>query len=615
MKRILIYSLAILAFTATSCKKFLESDSPSAFTEEYIYSNETDATKAVNNIYALFNQDAFTSRVSNNFAGNSDIKVGLVNASPSGDRRDIWSFEATPANRDLLIVWNNAYNAINRANESIEGIESSDLFKSGNPRMRHLLGEAKGLRAVWYWYLINHWGDVPLKLTATKAGDNFYLPRTDRNEILSALIDDLIAVEPTMMWADQLTYGREQINREFIIGMIARLSLMRGGYALYPGMVQKRAEDYLKYYEIANTYCKKLVNTKPHTLNPNFAQVFIDINGYQTPENEDVLFEVAFHPGFGDVAWNNGVKVDAGEHPFGSGSNYLSLTPNYYYSFDTLDTRLRATCSIIFYDKNLDQQPVAITSIAPNKWNRLLMPKGLGKGTNKGTGINWPLMRYSDVLLMLAETDNEINNGPTAEAKEALRKVRNRAFPEAVRGVKVENYIQVVSASKESFFEAIVDERAWEFGGECLRKYDLIRWGNYGKKVAAARNTNLQMGQDQFTGVGQYAKLADYLYYKRNSDGTITFLNRYEDPATVPPVKDSPAIGDNPDGYLRATWLRSTSLYDPAKSEPGQFVLRTWRGYPDNSGQAPLRYIQPLHQDVITSSLGNLNNDGYGFNN
>jgi len=613
MKQIFIYSLAIVTLSVTSCKKFLESDSPSSFTDKYIYSNETDATKAVNNIYALFNQDAFTSRVSNNFAGNSDIEVGSVNASPSGDRRDIWSFEATPANRDLLTVWNNAYNAINRANESIEGIEGSDLYKAGNARMMNLLGEAKGLRAIWYWYLINHWGDVPLKLTPTKAGDEFYLPRTDRNEVLDAIINDLISVEPNMMWADQLTYGREQINREFIIGMIARLSMMRGGWAVYPGMVQKRADDYLEYYDIANKYCRKLMSLKPHTLNPSFEQVFIDINGYQTPENEDVLFEVAFHPGYGDVAWNNGVRVDAGEHPFGSGSNYLSLTPNYYYSFDTLDTRLTATCAIVFYDKDLNQQPVAVTSIAPNKWNRLLMPKGLGKGTNKGTGINWPLMRYSDVLLMLAETENELHDGPTPDAKDALRKVRNRAFPENLHSLKVEDYIIAVSVDRKTFFEAIVNERAWEFGGECLRKYDLIRWGNYGEKIANARKTCLQMGMDQYSGVGQYAKLADYLYYKRNSNGTITFLNRYEDPAAVPPVKDSPQIGDNPDGYLQAGWLRSTNLYDPSKSVPGSFITNTWRGYSDDTGLTPVRYIQPIHQDVITSSLGILNNDGYGF--
>jgi starch-binding outer membrane protein, SusD/RagB family len=69
-----------------------------------------------------------------------------------------------------------------------------------------------------------------------------------------------------MMWADQLDYGIERINREYVIGMISRLSLMRGGYWLYPDMQMRRKEDYRKYYEIANTYAKKLVNLKPREL-------------------------------------------------------------------------------------------------------------------------------------------------------------------------------------------------------------------------------------------------------------------------------------------------------------------------------------------------------------
>jgi hypothetical protein len=70
---------------------------------------------------------------------------------------------------------------------------------------------------------------VPFQKTATKAGDNFYLPRTGRDTILSYLIDDLITAEPSNdVWGDQLDYGTERINREFVQGMIARLSLMRG---------------------------------------------------------------------------------------------------------------------------------------------------------------------------------------------------------------------------------------------------------------------------------------------------------------------------------------------------------------------------------------------------
>lgn len=604
-----ILAITLVSLTVVSCKKFLTTDdSASDFTQEYIFSNQSDASKAVYSIYALFNQDAFTSRLSNNFTGNSDVEVGGVGANPDNSRRDIWSFEATDANADLRTVWNNAYSAINRANLCEEGLVKSSL--GSTPGFKQLLGETKTLRAMWYYYLVNHWGDVPFNATPTRAGDNFYLPRTGRDSILTFLIDDLIKIEPDMMWADQLDYGVERINREFVMGMIARLSLMRGGYWLYPDNQMRRKDDYLKYYQIANTYCKKLESLKPHPLNPSFAKVFENENKYIVAKNDDVLFEVAFQPGFGDVAWCNGVRVDGGTHPYGAGSNYLSLPPTYYYSFDTLDTRLPVTCSIIYYDLNLVQTPTAVTAIAPNKWNRLLVPTPLGSASAKGTGINWPMMRYTDILLMLAESENELN-GANAVAIEALSRVRKRAFPEATWPSKVNAYVaNAVSGGKLGFFNAIVDERAWEFGGECLRKYDLERWNLYGKKIASTRNDLNQMGADANAGVGTFSNLPPYLYYKTNTDKTVTFLNKYK--RVAPPLlKDSPNKGDNPNGYSRATWL--LGLYNSTTSGPAAYNLTTWRGYSDNSGQTPVRYILPIHSSIITSSLGTLKNDGYGY--
>jgi hypothetical protein len=607
MKRIIFFSITISSLLFASCKKHLDTTSESEFTSDYVFGNETDAKKAVLSVYALFNQDAFTSRVSNNFTGNTDIENGGVGASPDNSRRDIWSFEASDANGDLRTVWNNAYKAINLANECIDGIDKSAI--KDNKEMKQLKGEALTLRAYWYYLLMNHWGDVPFKTTPTRAGDNFYLPRTGRDTILSTLIDDLIAIEPEMMWADQLDYGIERINREFVIGMISRLSLMRGGYWLYPDMQMRRKEDYRKYYEIANTYAKKLVELKPRELG-DYKTVFMNQNKYQKPVNADVLYEVAFQPGFGDVAWCNGVRVDAGTHNYGSGSNYLSFPPTYYHSFDTLDKRLEVTCSIIYYDKDLKQTPTGYGSIAPGKWNRMLVPTALGSASAKGTGINWPLMRYADVLLMLAETENELN-GPTAVAQDALKKVRQRAFGSSVWSEKVDNYVASVSGSKETFFDAIVNERAWEFGGECIRKYDLQRWNLFGKKVAETRNALIKMGEDAVAGTGTYANLPDYMYYKKNADGTITWLNKYTK-ATNVPVVDVPNKGDNPNGYYRVNWL--LSLRNTTTNAPADYILRQWRGYSDNTGNAPVRYILPVHSSVVTSSLGSVSNAGqYGY--
>lgn len=599
----------MLSLLAVSCKKILQPDTPSVFSQQYVFSSEADANKAVNGVYALFNTDAYTSRVSNAFAPNTDVEAGGASAAPDNSRRDIWTYETTNSNGDLLTVWNNAYNTINRANECIEGINASVIANTKG--MKQLKGEVLTLRAYWYYLLINNWGDVPFKITPTKAGDEFYLPKTPRDSILSHIIKDLIDIEPEMYWASELDFGIERINREFVMGMIARLSLMRGGYWLYPDMTMKRKADYLDYYKIANTYCKKLIELKPHQLS-SFSTVFTNVNKNVKPTNDDVLYEVAFQPGFGDVGWNIGVVVAAGVHSYGASSVSMFLTPAYYHSFDTTDTRLPVTCSIVNYDANLLQQPSAPTAIAMGKWNRLLVPTPLGSASTKGTGINFPLMRYSDVLLMLAESENEIS-GPTNIAQDALKKVRQRAFPSSVWADKVDSYVASVSGGKSSFFDAIVNERAWEFGGECTRRFDLSRWNLFGKKIAELKKTLTDMGQDAIGGVGTYSNLPDYQYYKIDSASkTITFLSKYKKPAIAPPVKNMPNVGDNPNGYLRTNWLRSLST-TTTPTGPATYILYNWRGYSDNTGTKPVRYILPIHSSVISSSLGVLKNDGYGY--
>ena len=101
-------------------------------------------------------------------------------------------------------------------------------------------------------------------------------------------------------------------------------------------------------------------------------------------------------------------------------------------SFDNKDLRRDLTCEMFRYENsgmtNIVQKPIAALTVYCGKWNRLFMATPLGSTSNKGTGINYTYMRYADVLLMYAEAANENHNGPTPQAKEALKKVRNRAF-------------------------------------------------------------------------------------------------------------------------------------------------------------------------------------------
>lgn len=614
MKNIKTFIILILGMVVlSSCKKYLETDSPSIFTEEVIFGTVPDATKSVYSIYALFNQDAFTSRLSNTFIGNTDIEIGGVGSAPDNTRRDIWSLEATDANNDISTVWNNAYSAINRANLCVEGLENSKIAE--NPDIKQLLGEAKALRALWYYWLINYWGDIPFNLKPTRGGDNFYQPRVGRDTIMTTLINDLISVEPLMKPASQVPYGVERISREFVIGLIAKLALCRGGYWLYPDMTSKRKADYKDYYKIARDYSRKLMTDFDRPLTARFQDIFDNQSKWRVVSNEDILFEVAFAPGFGDVGWNIGRTVDGGTHPYGASSSYIGLSPALYYAYDTLDTRLESF-AIFKYNSDLVQVPLAGNGVSTGKWSRLLMPTPSGPASAKGTGINWPIMRYTDVLLMFAESDNELNEGPTAEGKAALRRVRARAFPKDAITVqtKVDNYINTVSVSKERFFDAIVDERAFEFAGECIRRYDLIRWNNYGKKIAEAKNILAQMGENTFNGAGPYANLPGTVYYRNTPDKKIVFYGgTFRKTSETPPLKDIPNKGDNPNGWVSVNWLKT--LYNNTLKRPGDYVLNSWRGYKDETGLSPVRYILPLHSSTISASRGTLKNDGYGYGN
>jgi len=116
----------------------------------------------------------------------------------------------------------------------------------------------------------------------------------------------------------------------------------------------------------------------------------------------------------------------------------------YMLSFDNKDLRRDLTCEMFRYENsgmtNIVQKPIAALTVYCGKWNRLFMATPLGSTSNKGTGINYTYMRYADVMLMYAEAANENHNGPTPQAKEALKKVRNRAFAAEDQPEMVDTY-------------------------------------------------------------------------------------------------------------------------------------------------------------------------------
>jgi hypothetical protein len=211
------------------------------------------------------------------------------------------------------------------------------------------------------------------------------------------------------------------------------------------------------------------------------------------------------------------------------------------------------------------------------------------------------MLRYSDVILMLAEAENELN-GPTAVAQDALKRVRQRAFAEADWNIKVDQYVSSVAESKEAFFNAIVNERAWEFGGEMIRKYELIRWNLYYQKVKETVDGCKKMADDAFNGTGT---LPDYIYTKLDENGDLKILNTHKKMLSAPD-----------ETWERQSWL--IAMYDETRADGySEWITRDWDNYinPSNIG-APngvVRYIFPIPTIGIDNSKGLLKNDGYAF--
>jgi hypothetical protein len=637
-KYIALIITATMFFTA--CSDFLSPTSLSNFDGNYVFSNSGDAKKMVMGVYALFAQDSYTSRMSAVWMQNTDVEASVPGALPDGTRRDIWSLQPGGLSSfgDIKTAWDHNYLAIDRANQCIEGIQKSAIASQKDMKM--LLGESYCLRAYRYFLLCNFWGDVPYFRKAADATMPLDVPRTDKNIIYSGIIQDLVNCESDMYFADEYSDGIERMNREFALGMIARLSLFRAGYGMTASGTMKRADDYLDvahndslavtytidgvkkvartytdYYQLVKDYTQKLIALKPRLLNPNYATIFLNECQWIKPVNDDVLYEVAFGNtnGGGDVGWCIGVPVTASSK--GTTTIQVGLTPSYYFSFDQKDVRRDATISKVQYSSDTEQGTLGITSLATNKWNRLLLTTSPGSTSSKGTGINWPLMRYSDVLLMLAEAENQLN-GPTDLAKQMLTTVRTRAFKAVDYSQKVQAYIDSVSTSKDVFFNALVNERAWEFGGECLRKFDLVRWNNYGQKIIETRATLDNIGKAALgleltkPEVAKYVSYAKSLYYIK-ANGTITFLNSYYEPTTAQINNWTTTYGS----VTLADW--SKSLYAKLTATDGSvtyqsanFTTYSWRGYTDLSGTSAVPYLLPISSQTIATSIF-LNNNGY----
>lgn len=490
IKIIVFISISQLFF---SCSDFLKGEPEIAFTTETFYTDTLKLSMAALGVYEpLLAQDTYGNALILVDAGDDLMLSGDLTADASGTMpSQVGCYNVNSNSKYVLYAWNLFYKGVNYANSVIANSKNLVYSEDENVRKisRKYVAEAKVLRAYYYLELVTRWGDVPFRTEPTTL-DNSYSTRTSKAEIYDFIINDVEECLMDLPWHDEDSSMKGRINRGTALGILSKICMFAGGYSLYQDGIIRRPDNYIDYYKKAELYTRELISSGKHDLNADYEAVFKNLC-QNVIDPKESLFELDFAYVNGDDshACRLGVNIGVG---ISGNTDIYNNNPRIYTSYFAYkkfeDGDLRREISVADYTltgEDFVETPISVTS--SNKW-------GIGKwrrdwhipvpSHRNFSDANYPLLRYSEVLLMRAETLNELNNGPTEEAIELVNMVRRRGYgldintPSKVSDVPVRYRV-----GKNEFFGFITDEYAREFLGEPGRKFHLIRWNLLKEKI------------------------------------------------------------------------------------------------------------------------------------
>ena len=513
---ILSMSACLLAFT--SCEDWLNMPSESKADSSTVFESLDRAEMAVVGAYNSLN----TQELGYQLLMGTDECV----STESNSKYNVSNYDYTNTSSMLNSTYTSMYKAIEYANVCIKNLPAMSVSEGEQTKLNGLLGEAFAIRAYAYWCIVRFYGDVPYTDVPTSDLTTYSSSRVSRDIIYDNCVADLQRAVELLPWYDEgYLKTPERISKNAAYGILARVALYAAGYSLrwdlntvpYDKATVKIAqrddtERIRELYQIAADACKAVIVHGKNGLLDDYDQIFRDL-GNQT-YNEETIFEFgSYGPNGTNVrtGYTNGIPTSGQDNStggMGKGGGAMIAMPTFYFEFDKDDQR--RDVSICNYGLKLS-----------NNGNEYQMNTfaGMGVGkyrinwkSEKGTKddrreINWPLLRYADVLLMYAEALNELNNGATVEAVNAVKQVRMRAFRND------EDKIGTIPTSYEDFRNYIIKERKLELSNEGLRKSDLARWGILVDYLTEEKAKLVRLCNRE----GEYVDVKPYRAYKLTS--------------------------------------------------------------------------------------------------
>lgn len=454
IKSILTIVFATILFL--SCDDQLEIAQNDNISSENLYNTESGALAglagAYSRVVAVYRESVINAQYPTNYTDEGHYnRNGL---------RSILKNNFTASQPDLRTIWGTYYSAIAATNTLIIGLKKSPLEDKVK---QAYLADAYFLRAFIYFDIQKAFGGlegIPMPLEET---NKELLPRTPGIDVYKQIVADLEYAEQFLPEAQVSVSGRA--SKGAARGLLARAYLYMASQPFNEAGAYEKARD----------WSKKVIDDSYYKLNPSYADVFNQL-AMENYEKQEMLFQIGFTFANLDSKQSSklgsafGMKIDDEGCGKGFALTFANIALVQKYRSDPTDERGFWNTYPYFNKRNNNCELSTINNqfaYPASKYRRNL------ESNNSNTSYgphHWPVLRFSDVLLMYAEAENKITPGSSL-AKDAVNRVRNRAKATPI------------DAATTITDEMIQEERLLELCFEGHRKYDLIRWGILEQKV------------------------------------------------------------------------------------------------------------------------------------
>lgn len=497
MKKSILYLFLVIIVLSVSCKKGLDRTNFGVLSPLNFPKTESEFDAYASVVYKPFNSKWGYNDPNFVYLFHgieySNVQINDATSDYMAKFPEWGGFWTNFGNADFVFLNNAGTNShfqktrfITRITKIIDDVQKSTISDS---KKTQLIAEARMSRGWLMYYLLTMFGPVPVILDAAKVGTDAEadLTRPARADYVKAILDDLRFAADNLV-KSPAEYGR--FNKGIALGVLMRTHLFE------------------KNYQQAESVGRELIALGGYSLIPNYRDLF----RAATEKNNETIWAVSVDPaGDGTEQKGNfnawGFYIYPSDYPGnlttgprrGGYQNPAPLTPTwaFYDSFDPADRR-RELLIPTYAAVNSGGNPNGVTKTRANMRGPVLA-KYPDDDPTAFMGNDIPVLRYADVLLMMAEAING-QNGPNTEAIGFVNQVRNRS--------NIGNLSPADIASKQAFADAILRERGWELYMEGFRRVDLMRFGKWNEYLVAAGKTPNPAGANGYFPIPQYVMTA-----------------------------------------------------------------------------------------------------------